>query len=206
MSEETFAYHPSVRQPEMIKGYHSSLSPLSQLSETMEGIWGELLETEGMRDTPARVLKHWKAATAGLHLDPLEPLRKTFPCDSNEIVIVKDIEFSSLCEHHLLPFYGVAHVGYIPKGQVVGLSKIPRCVDILAARPQMQERLTRQIALSIQTALDTDGVAVVLKGEHSCMAHRGIRKAGSSTVTSCVLGTFRDDSTARAEFMQLIQI
>lgn len=179
---------------------------LSQLSEVMRSLWGDMLDEEGMQETPKRVLKHWQAATAGLHRDPAEPLLKTFPCDSDEIVIEKGLNFSSLCEHHLLPFYGTAYVGYIPTGRVVGLSKIPRALDILAARPQLQERLTTQLAEVISAALEPEGVAVVLKASHSCMTVRGVLKPGSETVTSCMKGVFRDDPTARAEFMQLIQI
>jgi len=171
----------------------------------MRSLWGDLLDSEGMRETPQRVLKHWQAVTNGLNKDPLEPLAKTFPCDHDEIVIVRDIPFNSLCEHHLLPFTGVAHVGYIPSGNVVGLSKIPRCLDILAARPQLQERLTDQLATCIMEALTPQGVAVVMTAEHTCMSSRGVLKPGSKTVTSSMLGVFRDDAAARAEVLGLMR-
>ena len=187
-------------------GRKSQEVQLTMMSELMRSLWGDLLDTEGMQDTPARVLKHWAASTSGLGQDPLEPLRKTFPCESDEIVAQKGITFSSLCEHHLLPCEGEAFVGYIPTGRVVGLSKIPRALDILAARPQIQEGLTEQLAEAIEEALQPKGVAVVLKASHSCMTARGVSKPGAQTVTSCMLGEFRSDPQARAEFMQLIQI
>lgn len=171
----------------------------------MRLLWGELLDTDGMHDTPLRVAKHWFDITAGLHQDPLEPLSKTFECNHDEIVLIKDIPFYSLCEHHLLPFHGTAHVGYIPNGRVVGLSKIPRCLDILAARPQLQERLTDQLATAIATALNPQGVAVVMEANHTCMSTRGVLKPGSTTVTSAMLGAFRDDATARQELLSLIR-
>jgi len=171
----------------------------------MRSLWGDLLDSEGMEDTPRRVLKHWATITHGLNQDPQEPLAKTFPCDHDEIVIIKDIPFNSLCEHHLLPFFGVAHVAYIPSGRVVGLSKIPRCLDILASRPQLQERLTDQLAEVINTALQPVGVAVVLSAEHTCMTTRGVLKPGSITVTSCLLGVFREDPAARAEVLGLMK-
>lgn len=171
----------------------------------MRSLWGDLLDSEGMCETPQRVLKHWQAVTDGLNQDPLEPLAKTFPCDHDEIVIVRDIPFNSLCEHHLLPFTGVAHVGYIPSGKVVGLSKIPRCLDILAARPQLQERLTDQLATCIMEALTPQGVTVVMTAEHTCMSSRGVLKSGSKTVTSSMLGVFRDDAAARAEVLGLMR-
>lgn len=171
----------------------------------MRSLWGDLLDSEGMEDTPRRVLKHWATITHGLNHDPQEPLAKTFPCDHDEIVIIKDIPFNSLCEHHLLPFFGVAHVAYIPSGRVVGLSKIPRCLDILASRPQLQERLTDQLAEAINIALQPVGVAVVISAEHTCMTTRGVLKPGSATVTSCLLGVFREDSAARAEVLGLMK-
>ena len=172
----------------------------------MRSLWGELIDTEGMQDTPKRVLKHWQNITQGLYQDPLEPLQKTFPCDHDEIVLVKDIPFNSLCEHHLLPFFGVAHVAYIPQCRVVGLSKIPRCLDIIAARPQLQERLTDDLAKAINTALDPKGVAVIMSAEHTCMSSRGVLKHGAKTVTSCMLGVFRDDLAARGEVLNLVKI
>jgi GTP cyclohydrolase I len=168
-------------------------------------LWGDLMQTEGMVETPERVAKHWTTITKGLHQDPLQPLMKTFSCDSEEIVLETELQFSSLCEHHLLPFTGVAHVGYIPKGRVVGLSKIPRCLDILSARPQLQERLTLQLATAIQTGLNAEGVIVVIEAEHSCMSTRGINKPGSKTTTTATLGLFKQDPVKRSEALSLIQ-
>lgn len=175
------------------------------LREAMTLLWGDLMQTEGMVETPERVAKHWTAITKGLHQDPLHPLMKTFSCDSEEIVLETDLQFSSLCEHHLLPFTGVAHVGYIPKGRVVGLSKIPRCLDILSARPQLQERLTLELATAIQTGLNAEGVIVVIEAEHSCMSTRGINKSGSKTITTATLGLFKQDPVKRSEALSLIQ-
>lgn len=172
----------------------------------MRSLWGELIDTEGMQDTPMRVLKHWQNITQGLYQNPLEPLQKTFPCEHDEIVLVKDIPFNSLCEHHLLPFFGVAHVAYIPQSRVVGLSKIPRCLDIIAARPQLQERLTDDLAKAIDTALSPQGVAVIMSAEHTCMSTRGVLKHGAKTVTSCMLGVFRDNLAARSELLNLVKM
>lgn len=158
-----------------------------------------------MKDTADRVCRYWESMTRGLKEDALEPLRKTFSCDHDELVLVRDIPVNSLCEHHLLPFFGIVHVAYIPMGRVVGLSKIPRCIDILAAQPQLQERLTDQIADAIKTVLDPLGVAVVMKAEHTCMSTRGVLKPGSLTVTSKMLGVFRDDATARSEVLELMR-
>ena len=175
------------------------------LEAAMRIIWGDLLDTEGMRGTPARVAKHWVASTVGLHQDPALPLRTTFPCAHDEIVIVKDIPFHSVCEHHLLPFSGVAHIGYIPQKSVVGLSKLPRCLDVIAARPQMQERITREVADLIHTTLNAQGTIVVLEASHACMTCRGVLKGGSVTITSAVLGLFQTDIAARAEVFTLIR-
>jgi GTP cyclohydrolase I len=172
----------------------------------MMGLWGKLMMTDPtMQETPARVLRYWLEATGGLDDDPTAPLATTFECDLDQIVIVRGIEFSSLCEHHLLPFFGVAHIGYLPRGRVVGLSKLARSLDILARRPQMQERLTLQLADAITTALDPIGVAVVIRAEHTCMSVRGVGKRGAETVTSCMQGAFRDDAAARSEFLTLLK-
>lgn len=172
----------------------------------MRSVWGDLIDSEGMQDTPLRVLKHWITITQGITQDELEPLQKTFPCDHDEIVLVKDIPFNSLCEHHLLPFFGVAHVAYIPQGRVVGLSKIPRSLDILASRPQLQERLTDELAKAINTALNPRGVAVIMSAEHSCMSSRGVLKHGAKTVTSCMLGVFRDNLATCGELLNLVRL
>lgn len=168
-------------------------------------LWGELMQNEGMIETPERVAKHWATITKGLYQDPMQPLIKTFTCETEEIVLETGLQFSSVCEHHLLPFTGVAHVGYLPNGQVVGLSKIPRCLDILSARPQLQERLTLQLATAIHTGLHAQGVIVVIEAEHSCMATRGINKPGSKTTTTASLGVFKQDAAKRSEVLALIQ-
>jgi len=141
---------------------------------------------------------------SGLHQDPARHLQVAFPEEYDELVLVRDIQFTSMCEHHLLPFSGVAHVAYLPNGRVTGLSKIARVVEEVARRPQVQERMTQTIAGLVETGLDSSGVAVVIEAEHSCMAIRGIRKPGSLTVTSALRGTFRTNPASRAEVMSLI--
>ena len=140
----------------------------------------------------------------GLHQDPAVHLRKLFTQKYDELVLVKDIAFSSFCEHHLLPFVGTAHVAYIPNGQVVGLSKIPRIVDVLSRRPQLQERLTEQVADLLMQELKPKGVAVVIDGTHSCMTIRGVRKSGSTMITSALRGACKDSAATRAEVLALI--
>jgi GTP cyclohydrolase IA len=166
---------------------------------------GEDPEREGLRDTPARVARAYAEIFAGLRQDPAEALSATFDIGHEEMVLVKDIEVYSTCEHHLVPFHGVAHVGYIPNpdGRVTGLSKIARLVDVFARRPQVQERLTGQIADALVQHLDPRGVLVVVECEHLCMSMRGVRKPGSRTVTSAVRGQLRDPAT-RAEAMSLV--
>ncbi len=166
---------------------------------------GEDPERDGLRDTPARVARVYAETFAGLHLTPEEVLTTTFDIGHDELVLVKDIQVWSTCEHHLVPFHGVAHVGYIPnaKGQITGLSKLARLVDVFARRPQVQERLTTQIADSLTRILEPRGVITVIECEHLCMTMRGVRKPGSKTVTSAVRGQLRDPAT-RAEAMSLI--
>lgn len=166
---------------------------------------GDDPDRDGLRDTPQRVARSYAELFAGLSQDPAEVIGTTFDVSHEELVLVKDIEVASCCEHHLLPFTGVAHVGYIPQkgGQVAGLSKIARLVDIYARRPQVQERLTTQIAEAMVEQLHARGVIVVVEAEHSCMTLRGVRKPGSKTVTSAVRGVLRDSAT-RAEAMGLI--
>jgi GTP cyclohydrolase I len=166
---------------------------------------GEDPEREGLRDTPARVARAYAEIFAGLRQDPAEVLSASFDIGHEEMVLVKDIEVYSTCEHHLVPFHGVAHVGYIPSrtGRVTGLSKIARLVDLYARRPQVQERLTGQIADAMVEHLDARGVLVVVQCEHLCMSMRGVRKPGSRTVTSAVRGQLRDPAT-RAEAMSLV--
>jgi len=167
---------------------------------------GEDPERPGLRDTPARVARAYAETFAGLDQDPFDVLATTFDEDHDELVLVKDIAMYSTCEHHLVPFHGVAHVGYIPgaDGRVTGLSKLARLVEVFARRPQVQERMTRQIADSLFEALQPQGVIVVIEAEHLCMAMRGIRKPGATTVTSAVRGIFRDSAVTRAEAMSLI--
>ncbi|NLT19991.1 MAG: GTP cyclohydrolase I FolE [Syntrophomonadaceae bacterium] len=167
---------------------------------------GEDPEREGLVDTPRRVANMYSEIFAGLDVEPRELLKVRFSEFHDELVLVKDIPLYSMCEHHLLPFYGRAHVAYIPRGgQVVGISKLARVVDAYAHRPQLQERLTSQIADCINDTLKPYGVGVVIQAEHMCMTMRGIRKPGSLTVTSAVRGIFESRSEARAELLSLIQ-
>ena len=172
--------------------------------ELLIGI-GEDPDRDGLQDTPQRVARAYAELFAGLHQQPAEVLSTTFDLDHDEMVLVKDIEVWSVCEHHLLPFTGVAHVGYIPgeNGQITGLSKLARLVDVYAKRPQVQERLTTQIADELVNTLRPRGVIVVLECEHQCMTMRGVRKPSSKTITSAVRGSMRDTVT-RAEAMSLI--
>ncbi|WP_024285744.1 GTP cyclohydrolase I FolE [Cellulomonas sp. KRMCY2] len=166
---------------------------------------GEDPDREGLRETPARVARAYAETFAGLHQDPREVLSTTFDEGHEEMILVKDIAVYSTCEHHLVPFHGVAHVGYIPgaDGRITGLSKIARLVDLFARRPQVQERLTSQVADALVEILAPRGVLVVIECEHLCMSMRGVRKPGSRTVTSAVRGQMRDGTT-RAEAMSLI--
>ena len=167
---------------------------------------GENPERDGLLDTPARVARMYEEVCSGLREDPSLHLLKVFEADHDEMVMVRDIPLHSLCEHHLVPFIGKAHVAYIPnmQGRITGLSKIARLVDGFARRPQVQERLTQQIAAALNKTLEPRGVLVVLEAEHLCMSMRGIRKSGSSTVTSSVHGVFRENAASRQEAMQFI--
>ena len=168
---------------------------------------GEDPSREGLRDTPKRVEKSLQFLTSGYSADVDSVLNNAlFTVDYNEMVIVKDIDFYSLCEHHLLPFFGKCHVAYIPNGRVIGLSKIPRLVDIFARRLQLQERLTNQIAHTILDKIQPLGVAVVVEGTHLCMAMRGVEKQNSYTITSAMLGAFRDQQRTRMEFLELLKL
>jgi GTP cyclohydrolase IA len=175
------------------------------IRELLIGI-GEDPDRDGLRDTPARVARAYAELVAGLTRDPADVLTSVFDLGHDEMVIVKDIEVFSICEHHLVPFHGVAHVGYIPnvEGQITGLSKLARLVDLFARRPQVQERMTTQIADALEERLKPRGVIVVVECEHLCMAMRGVRKQGSTTVTSAVRGALRDNPSTRAEAMSLI--
>ncbi len=167
---------------------------------------GEDPEREGLRGTPRRIAAMYAELFSGLHRDPGEYLRVGFEDEQHhEMVVLKDIPFYSLCEHHLLPFHGVAHVGYVPNGRIVGISKVARVVETLARRPQVQERLTAQIADLLVDALRAKGAAVVIEAEHLCMTMRGVKKPGSVMVTSAMRGLFRDDARTRSEFLSLIR-
>ncbi|MBN9113226.1 MAG: GTP cyclohydrolase I FolE [Pseudonocardia sp.] len=168
---------------------------------------GEDPEREGLRETPARVARAYGELFAGLYTDPDSVLDKTFDEQHQELILVRDIPLFSTCEHHLVPFHGVAHVGYIPNvtGRVTGLSKIARVVDNYARRPQVQERLTGQVADALVRKLEPRGVIVVMDAEHLCMAMRGVRKPGARTTTSAVRGIFATSSTSRAEALSLIR-
>jgi GTP cyclohydrolase I len=167
---------------------------------------GEDPDRDGLRDTPARVARAYEEQFAGLGQQPESVLTTVFDAGHDEMVLVRDIDVYATCEHHLIPFFGVAHVGYIPneKGQLTGLSKLARLVDLYARRPQVQERMTSQIADGLMGVLEPGGVIVVIEAEHLCMAMRGVRKPGARTVTSAVRGSFRDNESTRAEAMSLL--
>ena len=186
-------------------GGDSDLELESHVRKMLELI-GEDPERQGLLDTPKRVSRVMHFLTSGYSLTVDEVVRDAlFDEQCEEMVIVKDVEFYSLCEHHILPFFGRAHVGYLPRGRIIGLSKIARVVDIFARRLQVQERLTTQIASGLLEALDAHGVAVVLEASHFCMVMRGVQKQSSKTITSSMLGAFRDSARSRSEFMELIR-
>ena len=167
---------------------------------------GEDPDRDGLRDTPARVARAYAEQFSGLRGEPEDVLTTVFDADHDEMVLVRDIELYSTCEHHLVPFFGFAHVGYIPneKGQITGLSKLARLVDLYARRPQVQERMTSQIADALMNVLEPSGVIVVIEAEHLCMSMRGVRKPGAKTVTSAVRGIIRESDRTRAEAMSLL--
>jgi GTP cyclohydrolase I len=171
---------------------------------TLIGQLGLDADSEGLTETPRRIADMYLELFEGLYLDPAEQLAVQFEEGHDEMVILKDIPFYSMCEHHFLPFHGTAHVGYLPDGRIVGLSKIARAVEIFARRPQVQERLTSQIADSIETVLGAKGVGVVIEAEHLCMTARGVRKPGALMVTSAMRGRFRTADNTRQEFLRLI--
>lgn len=166
---------------------------------------GEDPSREGLLDTPRRIAEMYEELFTGLHQDPREVLSTSFQESHREMVILKNIPFYSLCEHHFLPFHGQAHVGYVPQGRIVGASKIARVVDILARRPQLQERLTGQVADAITEGLSPDGVAVVIEAEHLCMTMRGVQKPGTTLITSAIRGAFRRRAVTRSEFLTLVR-
>ncbi len=167
---------------------------------------GEDPDRDGLLDTPARVARAYAEQFSGLAQRPEDVLTTVFDADHDELILVRDIEVYSTCEHHLVPFFGFAHVGYIPneKGQITGLSKLARLVDLYARRPQVQERMTSQIADALMTVLEPRGALVVIEAEHLCMSMRGVRKPGAKTVTSAVRGSMRDSDRTRAEAMSLL--
>jgi GTP cyclohydrolase I len=180
--------------------------------DRVERAWREILEAigedpdrQGLRDTPERIARMYAELFEGLRIDPKSYLEVGFEVGHEEMVILKDIPFYSVCEHHFMPFHGVAAVGYIPDGRVVGLSKLARLVEAYARRPQIQEQLTGQIADSLMEVLQPDGVAVVIEAEHLCMTQRGVKKPGSRMVTSATRGLFRKNEVTRAEFLSLVR-
>jgi GTP cyclohydrolase I len=203
MAQPIAVSKPIPRAMEMEDGL-SGFSTQEMYREILSRL-GEDPNRDGLAATPARVEKSMSFLTKGYNEDPLQILRGAmFDVDYDEMVIVKDIEMFSLCEHHMLPFFGKVHVAYIPKGKVLGLSKIPRLVEVFARRLQVQERLTRQIADAIQEAIAPLGVGVVIEARHLCMMMRGIEKQNSSTVTSAMVGCFQKKET-RSEFLSLVR-
>ena len=170
----------------------------------LDGV-GEDVEREGLLETPDRVARMYEEIFAGMYQDAAEPLSKRFHVAGNEMVLEKDIVFYSTCEHHLMPFYGKAHIAYIPNGRVTGLSKLARTVDVYARRPQIQERLTVQIADALERALNPRGVMVMLEAEHTCMTMRGIKKPGSKAITTVTRGDFRTDRGLQKQFLSMVK-
>jgi GTP cyclohydrolase I len=191
--------------PPLVSAADPSSDPsIDALVATLLRRLGEDPEREGLRDTPRRVRESLSFLTQGYQVTPEEAVGTAlFAEEYDQLVLVRDIEFSSLCEHHLLPFFGTVHIGYLPAGRIVGLSKLPRLVDVFARRLQVQERLTRQLAETIQRLVTPLGVGVLIEAHHLCMQMRGVQRRESSTVTSCLLGAFRDDARTRAEFLAL---
>lgn len=165
---------------------------------------GEDPDREGLIETPSRVARMYAEVFSGLHDDPRHHLKKTFSEKYDEVVLVKDIRFSSCCEHHLLPFHGKAHIGYLPNGKIVGLSKLARTVDVIARRPQVQERMTEHLADLLMDELGAKAVGVIVEATHSCMTMRGVRKPGSLCTTSAMRGTFKANQASRSELLSLI--
>lgn len=183
----------------------SSEAPIEAAVKDILAAIGEDPDRQGLVKTPDRVSRMFAELTAGYTTDPVKLINGAmFDVEYSEMVLVKDIEFYSLCEHHMLPFYGRAHVAYIPNGKVIGLSKIPRIVEMFARRLQVQERMTSQIANFLQETLDAAGVAVVVEGAHMCSIMRGVKKAQASMTTSTMLGTFKEDRDMRNEFLSLV--
>ncbi len=195
---------PDDRAPEDIPAFDQARAEAA-VRELLAAI-GEDPEREGLRETPARVARAYAEVTSGLRMSAEDVLTTTFDIGHEEMVLVRDIELWSMCEHHLVPFTGVAHVGYIPaeSGKITGISKLARLVDVYAKRPQVQERLTTQVADALMRILEARGVIVVIEAEHLCMTMRGVKKAGARTITSAVRGVMLSSSTTRAEAFALI--
>jgi GTP cyclohydrolase I len=192
-SENASAAESPVDQPRIMRAVREILAAV-----------GEDPDREGLLETPARVARMYTEMFSGLHEDPRLHLKKFFTEKYDEVVLVRDISFNSMCEHHMLPFMGVAHIGYAPNGRVIGLSKLARVVEVVARRPQVQERMTETIANLLVEELEAKGVAVVIEASHSCMTIRGVRKPGSLCVTSAMKGLFRQNVSSRTEIMNLI--
>jgi GTP cyclohydrolase I len=183
-----------------------SADEIRKAFQTLLRYVGENPQRDGLLQTPDRVARAWLEMTEGYQLNPAQFLSTTFEGESDEMVVLKNIEFTSFCEHHLLPFTGVAHVGYLPsQGRIVGLSKLARVVDVYAKRLQVQERMTSEIANAIDSYLSPAGVGVVVEGTHSCMCLRGVKKSGGSMITSHLRGTFRENPATRNEFLSLVR-
>ncbi|ADK67232.1 GTP cyclohydrolase I [Olsenella uli DSM 7084] len=193
-------------EPTMHDGWRMDHDKIERGVRLMLAGMGEDPDREGLRETPARVARALEESCAGLCQDPALLFEKSFDVGCHEMVIVRDIPFYSLCEHHLLPFFGVAHVAYLPgeDGRVCGISKLARVVDVFAKRPQVQEQLTRQVADAVMEGVGASGVLVVMEAEHLCMTMRGVRKPGAKTTTSAVRGAFERHDATRAEAMSLI--
>ena len=170
----------------------------------LEGI-GEDPDREGLAETPDRIARMYEEICGGMNEDAAEHLKKTFTAENNEMVVETDITFYSMCEHHLMPFYGKAHIAYIPNGKVTGLSKLARTVDVYARRPQIQERLTVQIADALERVLAPKGIMVMLEAEHTCMTMRGIKKPGSKTVTTVTRGEFKENMELQKQFLAMVK-
>ena len=171
----------------------------------LEGI-GEDTDREGLKETPERIGRMYEEICGGMDQDAGEHLSKVFSVDNNEMVLEKDITFYSMCEHHLMPFYGKAHLAYIPNGKVTGLSKLARTVEVYSRRPQIQERLTVQIADALERTLDPKGIMVMLEAEHTCMTMRGIKKPGSKTITTVTRGAFTEDKELQKMFLSMVKV
>ena len=207
--EPPIRQHPRAVAQRTAHGRHAparsaDLAAIEQAVRTILVAVGEDPDRSGLIDTPRRVARMYAEMFAGLQADPARHLQVAFPEDYDEIVLVRDIPFTSMCEHHLLPFSGVAHVAYIPRDSVTGLGKLARVVEEAAPRPQVQERMTHTIADLVERALGSSGVAVVIQAEHSCMSIRGVQKPGSTTVTSALRGVFKTNNASRAEVLALI--